>query len=93
MGWPPEATERMYRIISGTAERLKANIPGISYFLYDYNFNDIKGRPVAFNGATSHCCLWVPEFMRFKREECTGLDWVRNVVDGKTTQIGTAFIR
>ena len=88
MGWPPEAGERMERIICGTVKRLSASIPDISYFLYNYNFNDIKGRPVESNGATSHCCLWIPEFMRFEREGCTGLQWVRNVIDGETTQIG-----
>ncbi len=88
MDWPPEATERIHRLISDTIRRLSASIPEFSYFLYDYNFNDIKGRPVEFNGATSHCCLWVPEFMRFTREGCSGLDWVNNVLEGKTTQIG-----
>ena len=92
MGWPPEATERMHRIISGTIRRLKQSVPTFSYFLYNYNFNDINGKPVAFNGATSHCCLWVPEFVRFKREECTGLKWVRNVMEGKCTQIGTDLL-
>ena len=92
MGWPPEATERMHRIISGTIRRLKQSVPTFSYFLYNYNFNDINGKPVAFNGATSHCCLWVPEFVRFKREECTGLQWVRNVMEGKCTQIGTDLL-
>ncbi len=93
MGWPPEAGERIERIICGTVKRLSASIPDISYFLYNYNFNDIKGRPVAFNGATSHCCLWVPEFARFKREGCTGLQWVKNAVDGKTTQIGSDLLK
>lgn len=88
MGWPPEATERMHQIISGTIKRLKQSIPTFSFFLYDYNFNDINGKPVAFNGATSHCCLWVPEFIRFKREGCTGLQWINNVMNGKCTQIG-----
>ena len=92
MGWPPEAGERMERIICGTVKRLSASIPDISYFLYNYNFNDIKGRPVESNGATSHCCLWIPEFMRFEREGCTGLQWVRNVIDGKTTQIGSNLL-
>ena len=88
MGWSPEAGERIERIICGTVKRLSASIPDFSYFLYNYNFNDIKGRPIASNGATSHCCLWMPEFMRFEREGCTGLQWVENVLDGKTTQIG-----
>ncbi len=92
MGWPPEATERMHRIISGTVKRLRDAIPDLSFFLYNYNFNDIKGRPVAFNGATSHCCLWVPEFVRFEREGCTGLQWVKNVIDGKKTQIGADLL-
>lgn len=92
LGWPPEATERMHRIISDTVKRLQENIPEISYFLYNYNFNDMKGKPVEFNGATSHCCLWVPEFMRFEREGCTGLQWVKNVLEGKTTQIGKDLI-
>ena len=92
MGWPPEATERTHRIISDTIRRLKQSVPTFSYFLYDYNFNDINGKPVDFNGATSHCCLWVPEFVRFKREGCTGLQWVRNVMEGKCTQIGTDLL-
>ena len=92
MGWPPEAGERIESIICGTVKRLSASIPEFSYFLYNYNFNDIKGRPVAGNGATSHCCLWVPEFMRFTREGCTGLQWVKNVIDGKTTQIGRELL-
>ncbi|MCR4728642.1 MAG: hypothetical protein K5796_08345 [Lachnospiraceae bacterium] len=93
MGSSPEAAERMERIICGTVKRLAASIPDLSFFLYNYNFNDIKGRPVAYNGATSHCCLWVPEFMRFEREGCTGLQWVKNVVDGKTTQIGRELLK
>lgn len=92
MGWPPEATQRIYQLISDTVRRLSASIPTLSYFLYDYNFNDVNGKPVEFNGADSHCCLWVPEFIRFKREGCTGLEWVQNVVDGKTTQIGKDLI-
>ena len=88
MGWPPEATERTHRMISDTVKRLKASIPSFSYFLYNYNFNDINGKPVPENGATSHCCLWVPEFTRFEREGCTGLQWVKNVIEGKQTQIG-----
>ncbi len=73
MGWPPEAAERMEEIICRTIRRLSGSIPDFSFFLYNYNFNDLRGRPVAFNGATSHCCLWVPEFMRFEREGCSGL--------------------
>ena len=92
MGWPPEATERTHRIISDTVRRLKASIPTFSYFLYNYNFNDINGKPVPGNGATSHCCLWVPEFVRFEREGCTGLKWVQNVIDGKQTQIGSDLL-
>ena len=88
MGCDAQATARMHSIVSETVKRLEKSVPTFSYFLYNYNFNDIKGRPEAFNGATSHCCLWVPEFMRFKREGCTGLDWVKNVLGGKTTQIG-----
>lgn len=88
MGWPKEACDRMYQIISDTTRRLATTIPDFNYFLYDYNFNDLHGKPIKWNGATSHCCLWVPEFMRFKREGCTGLQWVKNVLEGKTTQIG-----
>ena len=92
MGDSPEAGERMEQIIRGTAKRLSASIPDISYFIYNYNFNDIKGRPMASNGATSHCCLWIPEFMRFEREGCTGLQWVKNVIEGKKTQIGRELL-
>ena len=92
-GWPPEACERMEKIICNTAKRLKENIPAVSIFLYNYNFNALDGKPVEFNGATSHCCLWVPEFMRFEREGCTGLQWVKNVMAGKTTQIGMEFLK
>lgn len=92
MGWPPEATERMHRIISDTVKRLRESVPTLSFFLYNYNFNDINGRPVAGNGATSHCCLWVPEFVRFEREGCTGLQWVKNVLNGKQTQIGADLL-
>ena len=92
MGWPPEATERTYRIISDTVKRLKKSIPSFSFFLYNYNFNDINGKPVPENGATSHCCLWVPEFVRFQREGCTGLEWVKNVISGKQTQIGNDLL-
>ena len=87
-GWPPEATERTHKMISDTVKRLKKSVSGFSFFLYNYNFNDINGKPVAFNGATSHCCLWVPEFVRFRREGCTGLQWIKNVMEGKCTQIG-----
>ena len=92
MGWPPEAAERMEEIICRTIRRLSASIPDLSYFLYNYNFNDLRGKTVAFNGATSHCCLWVPEFMRFEREGCTGLQWVKNVLEGKPTRIGEELL-
>lgn len=88
MGWPPEATDRMYHIISNTIRRLQASIPTFSYFLYNYNFNAVNGKPLESNGATSHCCLWVPEFMRFKREGTTGIEWLQSILDGKTVQIG-----
>ena len=88
MGCDAQATARMHRIISDTVKRLEKSVPNISYFLYDYDFNDLNGRPAAYNGGTSHCCLWVPEFMRFKREGCTGLDWIENILSGKTSQIG-----
>jgi len=93
MSWNREAAERMEQIICGTIDRLRGSIPGFSYFLYNYNFNDIKGRPIAGSGATSHCCLWVPEFMRFEREGCTGLQWVKNVMGGKPTQIGENLLK
>ena len=89
----PLNAERMEQIIRDTVKRLSASIPGISYFLYNYNFNDIKGRPMASNGGTSHCCLWVPEFVRFEREGCTGLQFVKNVIEGKTTQIGRDLLK
>ena len=92
MGWPPEATQRTHQIISDTVKRLKESIPSFSFFLYNYNFNDINGKPVPENGATSHCCLWVPEFVRFQREGCTGLEWVKNVISGKQTQIGNDLL-
>ena len=92
MGWPPEATERMEKIICHTIQRLRKSIPNLSYFLYNYNFNDIHGKPVAFNGATSHCCLWIPEFMRFEREGCSGLQWVKNVLEGRPIQIGEQLL-
>ena len=88
MGCDAQATARMHRIISDTVKRLEKSVPNISYFLYDYDFNDLKGRPAAYNGGTSHCCLWVPEFMRFKREGCTGLAWIENILSGKPSQIG-----
>ena len=87
-----EGTERIHQIISDTVKRLEQSVPGFSYFLYDYNFNDIKGRPMAGSGADSHCCLWVPEFVRFEREGCTGLRWIGNVMAGKTTKIGKDLI-
>ena len=93
MGWPPEATERMHEIVSDTVRRLKKSVPTLSFFLYDYNFNDINGKPVEFNGANSHCCLWVPEFMRFKREGYTGIQWLRGVVKGETIRIGESLIK
>ena len=93
MGYSPEATERMEKIICHTVRRLRKSIPDLSYFLYNYNFNDIHGKPVPFNGATSHCCLWVPEFMRFSREGCSGLQWVKNVLEGRPTQIGEELLR
>ena len=89
---PPEATERTHQLISQTVKRLQASIPTFSYFLYNYNFNDINGKPAKDNGATSHCCLWVPEFMRFKREGYTGIDWIKAVMEGKTVQIGKDLI-
>ena len=92
MDGPPEATERMHHIISDTVKRLNQSIPDISYFLYNYNFNDINGKPIKDNGGTSHCCLWMPEFVRFKREDCTGLKWIKNVMEGKTTKIGTDLL-
>lgn len=91
--WPPEATERMEKIICGTISRLRKSIPELSFFLYNYNFNDLNGKPVKSNGATSHCCLWMPEFMRFTREGCTGLQWVKNVIEGKKTQIGAEYLK
>ncbi len=93
MGWPPEAAERMEEIICRTIRRLSASIPDFSFFLYNYNFNDLHGKPVAFNGATSHCCLWVPEFMRFEREGCSGLQWVKNVLAGRPTRIGEELLK
>jgi len=92
MGWSPEATGRTEKIICHTIQRLRKSIPDFSYFLYNYNFNDLHGKPVAFNGATSHCCLWVPEFMRFEREGCSGLQWVKNVLEGRPTQIGEKLL-
>ena len=47
---------------------------------------------MAGSGADSHCCLWVPEFVRFGREGCTGLRWIENVMSGKTTKIGRDLI-
>ena len=93
MGWPPEAAEKIEKLIAATVNRLRESIPEFSYFLYNYNFNDMKGRPIESNGCTSHCCLWVPEFMRFTREGVSGLQWVKNVMDGKTTQIGNEFLK
>jgi len=83
-----EDTARMHKLISDTVLRLSKSIPEFSYFLYDYNFNDLKGRPLEGSGGTSHCCLWLPEFMRFEREGVNGIEWVNNVLKGKTTQIG-----
>jgi hypothetical protein len=93
MGYSPEATERMEQIICQTIRRLRKSIPDLSYFLYNYNFNDLHGKPVAFNGATSHCCLWVPEFMRFECEGCSGLQWTKNVLEGRTTRIGEKLLK
>ena len=87
-----EDTARMHKIISDTVLRLSESIPEFSYFLYDYNFNDLKGRPLEGNGGTSHCCLWIPEFMSFEREGVNGIEWVNNVLEGKTTQIGQYLI-
>jgi len=78
----------MHKLISDTVLRLSKSIPEFSYFLYDYNFNVLKGRPLEGSGGTSHCCLWLPEFMRFEREGVNGIEWVNNVLKGKTTQIG-----
>lgn len=92
MGSDAQATARMHGIVSETVKRLEKSVPNISYFLYNYDFNDLRGKPVAFNSATSHCCLWVPEFMRFECEGCTGLDWIENVLSGRTSQIGGSLL-